>query len=152
MTEIKNKNVKTSRKETNFTMIMKRLVKNKLAMFGGIVLIILCLAAIFAPLIAPYSYAEVDPLNKFASPSLQHLFGTDQYGRDIFSRVVYGSRWSLTMGVSAALVSLVGGAVIGVTAGYFGGWVDSIVMRIIDIVQSMAVCCKTSRIRTAPRW
>lgn len=149
MTEIKNKNVKTSRKETNFTMIMKRLVKNKLAMFGGIVLIILCLAAIFAPLIAPYSYAEVDPLNKFASPSLQHLFGTDQYGRDIFSRVVYGSRWSLTMGVSAALVSLVGGAVIGVTAGYFGGWVDSIVMRIIDIVQSIPNVLLTICIATA---
>lgn len=137
------------RKETNATLILRRLGKNKLALFGGIVFILLCLMAIFAPLIAPYSYSEVDPMNTYAHPSLGHLFGTDQYGRDIFSRVVYGSRWSLTMGISAALVSLVGGSVIGVIAGYFGGWVDTIVMRIIDIVQSIPNILLTICIATA---
>lgn len=140
---------KKLRKESNFTMIMKRLVKNKLAMFGGIIFIILCLVAVFAPLIAPYDYAAMDELNKYAAPSLQHLFGTDQYGRDIFSRVVYGSRWSLTMGISAALVSFLGGSVIGVIAGYFGGWVDTIVMRIIDIVQSIPNILLTICLATA---
>lgn len=137
------------RKESNFTMVMKRLVKNKLAVTGGIIFLLLCLMAIFAPLIAPYSYSEVDPLNTYARPSLEHLFGTDQYGRDIFSRVVHGSRWSLTMGFCAALVSLFGGSVIGVIAGYFGGWVDTIVMRIIDIVQSIPNILLTICLATA---
>ena len=143
------KKAKKVRKETNFTAIMKRLMKNKLAVFGGIVFVLLCLMAIFAPLIAPYDYATVDPLNTYARPSLQHLFGTDQFGRDIFSRVVYGSRWSLTMGFSAALVSLLGGSVIGVIAGYFGGWVDNLVMRIIDVVQSIPNVLLTIVLATA---
>lgn len=137
------------RKENNFTAILKRLAKNKLAMTGGIIFLILCLMAIFAPLIAPYDYEAVDPALKYASPSLQHLFGCDQYGRDIFSRVVYGSRWSLTLGLSAALVSLIGGSVIGVIAGYFGGWVDSVVMRIIDVVQSIPNILLTIVLATA---
>ena len=140
---------KKERKETNFTMIMRRLVKNKLAMTGGIIFLLLCLMAIFAPLIAPYGYSEVDTLNTYARPSLEHLFGTDQYGRDIFSRVVHGSRWSLTMGISAALVSFAGGSIIGVIAGYFGGWVDAVVMRIIDIVQSIPNILLTICIATA---
>lgn len=146
---VEQKPKKIVRKESNFTAILKRLAKNKLAMFGGIIFLILCLMAIFAPLIAPYDYAAVDPALKYASPSLQHLFGCDQHGRDIFSRVVYGSRWSLTLGLSAALVSLIGGSIIGVIAGYFGGWVDSLVMRIIDIVQSIPNILLTIVLATA---
>lgn len=137
------------RKENNITAILKRLAKNKLAMTGGIIFLLLCLMAIFAPWIAPYNYETVDPALQYASPSLQHLFGCDQYGRDIFSRVVYGSRWSLTLGLSAALVSLIGGSVIGVIAGYFGGWVDSVVMRIIDVVQSIPNILLTIVLATA---
>ena len=136
-------------KESNFTMIMKRLAKNRLALIGGIIFLLLCLMAVFAPLIAPFDYATVDPTNTYAHPSLTHLFGTDQHGRDIFSRVVYGSRWSLAMGFSAALVSLVGGSLIGVVAGYFGGWVDALVMRIIDVVQSIPNILLTICLATA---
>ena len=138
-----------AQKQNKTLAILKRLAKNKLAMTGGVIFLLLCLMAVFAPLIAPYDYATVDHTLAYARPSLQHLFGCDQYGRDIFSRVVYGSRWSLTMGFSAALVSLVGGSLIGVIAGYFGGWVDSLVMRIIDIVQSIPNILLTIVLATA---
>lgn len=138
-----------AQKQNKTIAILKRLAKNKLAMTGGIIFVILCLMAIFAPIIAPYSYEAVDPTLEYARPSLEHLFGCDQYGRDIFSRVVYGSRWSLTLGLSAALVSFLGGSLIGVVAGYFGGWVDNLVMRIIDIVQSIPNILLTIILATA---
>lgn len=123
------------KKETNFRQMLKRLAKNKLAITGGTVFLVICLIALFAPLIAPYDYAAIDPLNKYAPPSLDHLFGTDQYGRDIFSRIVYGGRWSLTLGVVSTLVSTLLGIVVGSIAGYFGGRVDNAIMRFIDIIQ-----------------
>ncbi|MGN1003435.1 MAG: ABC transporter permease [Oscillospiraceae bacterium] len=125
------------KKESSFKQVMKRLVKNKLAVTGGIIFILLCLMAVFANFIAPYAYDAVDTANKLVGPSLKHLFGTDQYGRDIFSRIVYGSRWSLSMGLCAALFSLVGGIIIGAPAGYFGGKVDTVIMRALDVVQSI---------------
>lgn len=123
------------KKETNFRQMLKRLAKNKLAITGGTVFLVICLIALFAPLIAPYDYAAIDPLNKYAPPSLDHLFGTDQYGRDIFSRIVYGGRWSLTLGVVSTVVSTLLGIVVGSIAGYFGGRVDNAIMRFIDIIQ-----------------
>ncbi len=137
------------KKQSSFRMIMSRLVHNKLALIGGIIFLLLCLMAIFANFIAPYDYMEIDPANQYAFPSLAHLLGTDQYGRDIFSRIVYGGRWSLTMGVCAALISFVGGSIIGVIAGFVGGWVDTIVMRIIDVVQSIPNILLTICIATA---
>ncbi len=123
------------KKETNFSLILKRLWRNKLAVTGGIVFSILCLTAIFAPLIAPYDYFTIDPANKYASPSLAHLLGTDQYGRDIFSRIIYGGRWSLSLGLASTLTSTFFGIVVGSIAGYFGGKVDMVIMRVIDVVQ-----------------
>jgi peptide/nickel transport system permease protein len=137
------------KKESNLRMILKRLVKNKLALVGGSVFICLCVVAIFAPVIAPYDYAEIDPPNKFARPSIEHIFGTDQYGRDIFSRVVYGTRWSLSMGICAALMSMAGGVIIGAIAGYFGGKVDNFIMRFIDVVQCIPSILLTICIATA---
>ena len=137
------------KKESSLKYTLKRLATNKLAVIGAIIFILLCLSAIFAPLIAPYDYMKLDPVNTYQRPSIQHLFGTDQYGRDIFSRVIYGGRWSLTMGVAAALVSFVFGSVIGLVAGYFGGAVDNIVMRIIDVVQSIPNILLTICIATA---
>lgn len=137
------------KKESSWKYTLKRLVTNRLAVIGGIIFILLCLSAILAPVIAPYDYAKLDPSNTYAAPSLQHLFGTDQYGRDIFSRVIYGGRWSLSMGLSAALVSFIGGTLIGLIAGYFGGLVDNIVMRIIDVVQSIPNILLTICIATA---
>lgn len=123
------------KKETTFQQTMKRLLKNKLALVGGIVFLILCLISLFAPLIAPYDYAAIDPMNKYLRPCLEHPFGTDQYGRDIFSRVIYGGRWSLTLGLASTVVSTVLGIIVGSIAGYFGGKVDNVIMRFIDIVQ-----------------
>ena len=123
------------KKESNFTMILRRLVKNKLAVTGGIIFLFLCLISIFAPLIAPYDWAAIDPVHKFMDPCREHLLGTDQYGRDIFSRLVYGGRWSLTLGVASTLTSTILGIIVGSIAGYFGGLADRIIMRTIDIVQ-----------------
>jgi peptide/nickel transport system permease protein len=123
------------KKQSQTKEFLKRLASNKLALFGGIVFFILCLSAIFAPLIAPYDYLAVDIPNKYLAPSLEHLFGTDQYGRDIFSRVVYGGRWSLTLGLATTVLSTGLGIIVGSIAGYFGGWVDNVIMRITDVVQ-----------------
>ena len=123
------------KKETQFKMILRRLAKNKLAMTGGVIFLLLCLVSALAPLIAPYDWSAIDPMNKLAKPSAEHLFGTDQYGRDIFSRVIYGGRYSLTLGVASTLTSTLLGIVIGSIAGYFGGLTDRIIMRVIDIVQ-----------------
>ncbi|MGN0998825.1 MAG: ABC transporter permease [Faecousia sp.] len=124
-------------KESNLKQILKRLFHNKLAIAGGCIFLALCLISLLAPLIAPYDYMTIDLTNKFAPPSWEHLFGTDQYGRDIFSRVVYGGRWSITLGLAATLVSTLLGVVVGSIAGYFGGKTDMVIMRIIDVVQCM---------------
>ena len=123
------------KKQSSFRMMLKRLIANKLALTGGIIFIILVLLAIFAPLIAPYDYLTVNPANKYASPSWEHLLGTDQFGRDIFSRLIWGGRWSLTLGVLGTVISTFLGIIVGSIAGYFGGLADSIIMRIIDVIQ-----------------
>lgn len=123
------------KKETTFKMTLQRLSKNQLAMIGGIIFLLLVLMSIFAPLLAPYDWSAVDPANKFMKPCAEHLFGTDQYGRDIFSRVLYGGRWSLSLGMASTLVSTTCGVIVGSIAGYFGGIVDRIIMRIIDMMQ-----------------
>lgn len=129
----------TSKKESQLGAIVKRLLQNKAAVIGGVILILLVLVAILADVIAPYGYATMDPINKFASPSGAHLFGTDEYGRDIFSRVVYGTRYSLTLGICASLISAVIGVILGACAGYFGGIVDILIMRFVDIFQSIPI-------------
>lgn len=116
---------------------MKRLFKNKSAMAGLIVLVVIILLSLLAPIIAPYGYADIDIPNMFSSPSGQHLFGTDHMGRDIFSRILYGGRASLQIGILSSLTALVGALIIGSVAGYFGGTTDNIMMRILDVIQAM---------------
>jgi len=123
------------RKQSRFREFLRRLRKNRLAMFGGIVFLIICLTAIFANVIAPYDYLEVNPAQKYAGVSAEHLLGTDQYGRDIFSRIIYGGRWSLTLGLASTLLGTLLGVIVGSIAGYFGGVVDNVIMRFIDVVQ-----------------
>lgn len=126
---------RVEKKETNFRQMLRRLAKNKLAVTGGVVFLVICLVSLFAPVIAPYDYEAIDPLNKFLDPSWEHLFGTDQYGRDIFSRVIYGGRWSLSLSIASTVLSTVLGILVGSIAGYFGGQVDNCIMRFIDIIQ-----------------
>lgn len=117
--------------------VWKRFKKDKLAMAGLIFLIIITLLAIFGPMISPYTYDGVDRKAANEWPNAQHWFGTDKFGRDIFTRVLYGARISLTVGFVAAGISLMIGVVYGSVAGYFGGKVDMIMMRIVDILIGM---------------
>jgi len=111
----------------------RRLVRNKLAMIGLAIVIIMAIIAIFAPLIAPYDpNARIKEVSQ-KGPSLQHWFGTDILGRDIFSRVIYGSRISMLVGVVAVTISLAIGLFLGALSGFFGGISDAVIMRIADI-------------------
>lgn len=111
--------------------------QNKLAVVSAVVILLILLMAVFAPLIAPYGEAEPDALNRLQPPSAEHWFGTDELGRDVFSRVLYGSRLSLAIGILPSIVSLVIGILAGLLAGYFGGWLDYIIMRIADVMLSI---------------
>lgn len=123
--------VKTRSRREDFR---RAFVSNRLAVFGAVVLLIFILAAIFAPLIAPYDPQSQDLTAKFTPPSLAHPFGRDELGRDILSRVIYGARISLTAGLAAVVFSTAVGTLVGLTAGYFGRWVDSVLMRLMDVL------------------
>jgi oligopeptide transport system permease protein len=114
-----------------------RLIKNKAAMVGAIILFVLILCAIFAPYIAPYSYSFQNLDLGASPPSSEHLLGTDILGRDLLSRILYGARISLMVGFVATGVALVIGVSWGIVAGYFGGRIDSIMMRIVDVLYGL---------------
>ena len=107
---------------------------NRLAMFGTALMTVFILMAVLAPLIAPYDPLQQDLAGKFAPPSRAHLMGQDELGRDILSRVIYGARISLTAGLAAVAIATAVGTVIGVAAGYLGRWLDSVLMRIMDVI------------------
>jgi peptide/nickel transport system permease protein len=116
-------------------MFWKRFKKHKLAVIGVWFLAIVTVAAIFAPFIAPYNPTEITG-DFSAAPSMQHWLGTDQVGRDVFSRVIYAARVSLAVGVGAVAISAIIGTVLGLISGYFGGIIDGIIMRITDMFMS----------------
>ena len=116
---------------------VSRLIKNKAAMIGAIILFVLILCAIFAPYIAPYSYSFQNLDLGASPPSSEHLLGTDILGRDLLSRILYGARISLMVGFVATGVALVIGVSWGIVAGYFGGRIDSIMMRIVDVLYGL---------------
>jgi oligopeptide transport system permease protein len=111
-----------------------RLRLNKAAMISLAVVIALMLIAIFAPLLAPYHYADGDLLHTSEGPTRDHLLGTDEVGRDILSRLLYGARVSLTVAIAAQVVILMIGVPIGLITGYFGGWIDLVIMRFVDAI------------------
>ena len=114
-----------------------RLRKNKMAMAGGIIVIFLMLVSFLAPVIAPYSY-EAQDLNLYAvKPQAHHWFGTDTLGRDVLTRLLYGGRVSMSVGLVATAVSLIIGVLYGAISGYVGGRLDSAMMRFVDIMYSM---------------
>ena len=116
---------------------LRRLIQNRAAMIGGITILILIILAIFAPLIAPYSYSYQNLDIGASPPSVEHLLGTDVLGRDLLSRLLYGARISLLVGFVATGVALVIGVSWGIIAGYFGGKVDSVMMRIVDVLYGL---------------
>jgi peptide/nickel transport system permease protein len=111
---------------------MRNFFASPTAFVGTTLLTIVCFAAIFGPWIAPYDPQVFDPLNRLQGPSTIHWLGTDQFGRDLFSRVLSGAPATVTFGVGATALGVSIGAVIGVVAGVSGGWVDSTIMRILD--------------------
>ncbi len=112
---------------------LRRLVVEKpLGAFGAAIFILFLFTGIFANLIAPYGYNEMNPIDRLQAPSLEYLLGTDQIGRDVFSRIVHGARTSLIIGLSAAFISILISTFIGVTTGFFRGMFDMIVQRMVD--------------------
>ena len=111
-----------------------RLVRNRLAIFGIAVLALLILLAIFAPYLTPYEPTKMDMSLRFQPPGRHHLMGTDQFGRDLLTRILFGGRVSLSVGIISVGVSAIFGAIIGLTSGYYGGWWDLVVSRIMDVL------------------
>ena len=137
--------MKKNKKNSQVYEIWKRLKKNKAAMVGLVIISIAVFFAIFAPVFADY---EKDAIGQNMSlilqkPNLEHPFGADEYGRDVFARIIFGARISLAIGVVATLAALLMGAVIGALSGYYGGLVDTIIMRFCDVIAcipSMLLC------------
>ena len=125
------------RKESQLVAVLRRLSKNKMAMLGLFIFLIEVLLAISAQWIMPYDYAQINPREMLQAPSLAHLMGTDDMGRDIFSRLLYGARYSLGIGIVSLALGAWLGIIIGANAGYAGGWVDNLIMRFLDIIQAI---------------
>ncbi len=113
------------------------LLRKGLFMFGAVVIVLMLLMAIFAPLIAPYDPYVPDMQNSLAKPSAQHLLGTDNLGRDTLSRLIYGARTSLIVGLAAVAAALVVGGLLGTAAGFLGRLVNTVIMRIVDMLMSI---------------
>lgn len=125
------------KKQSNFVAVLKRLRENPGAMIGMGIFILLVLIAILAPVLTPYEFDKIDVVNANQFPSAQHLAGTDHLGRDILTRMLYGARYSLQIGLWATVIGTGIGLVLGAIAGFFGGAVDEVVMRFCDILQSI---------------
>lgn len=127
----------------------RRLCRNKTAIVGMIILAIMIFVAIFADVIAPYEPEDQIHVDAYQGPSAKHLLGTDSYGRDLFSRCVYGTRYTLALAVACVLSSYIVGAILGVISGYFGGFTGNLIMRFLDILQGipqvlLAICISAS--------
>lgn len=114
--------------------VLLKFRKNRLAMLGGLFFSLLVLTAIFAELIAPYDPTAINLLHTYAPPSREHILGTDSLGRDVLSRLIYGTRISLTIGFLATLFTMLLGIILGSLAGYFGGKLDNLIMRATDLM------------------
>lgn len=113
---------------------LRAFMANKLAVAGVVVILLFVLAALFAPYVAPFDPYELDLMHTFAPPGTGgHLLGTDNFGRDILSRLIFGSRISLAIGIIVVLIAAVVGTALGLVSGYFGGWIDMVVMRLVEV-------------------
>ena len=126
-----------TKKRSQLKEVWRRFCRNKQAMIGLAMLLLLIFAAVFANVIAPYDPVEQNLLIRLQGPSAAHWFGTDELGRDIFSRILYGARISLTVGLIGVSISCVAGCALGAIAGYYGGILDTVIMRISDIMMAI---------------
>ena len=111
--------------------------QNKLAVISAVVILLIILAAIFAPLIAPYGESDTSLTERLSPPSAEHILGTDYLGRDVFTRLLYGARVSLMIGIMPSIIALAVGVILGLLSGYLGGGVDYLIMRIADVMLSI---------------
>ena len=114
--------------------VLVKLLKNKFAVIGLTVILLLIIVALFAPVISPYTPSEQNVFERLQSPSINHIFGTDDLGRDVFTRMIFGARISLAVGFISVFIILVIGTFLGIISGYYGGKIDYIIMRFTDIV------------------
>lgn len=131
-------NKKKTKKNSQVKEIWRRFKKSKTAMLGLVLLVLILLLAIFADVIVPYEEAiRQAPADRLQSPNAEHWFGTDEIGRDLFARIVHGSRYSLLIGISTSILALVIGGLLGAAAGYYGKTVDNVIMRLVDVVMTV---------------
>ena len=117
--------------------VWHRMKKSPMAVIGLALIVVLFVMALFADVIAPFTYSKQNLMHAFEPPSAQYIFGTDEFGRDIFSRIVYGARISLQVGFIAVGISMFIGGFLGALAGYYGGKIDNVIMRIMDVLLSI---------------
>ena len=129
----------SSEKESIWIFIVRKLIKNKVAVISLVVFVSICLACALAPLLTRWEYYTTNPSNRFATPSPEHLFGTDGLGRDNFSRILYGGRTTLSIAMIASFASALIGCIIGLPAGYFGKRVDFIISPVLDVLASIPI-------------
>ncbi len=127
----------TATVRSNSQRAIQRFVRNRLAFVGTVTVVLLVLVAVVAPLLAPQSPTQPDLRAVRSSPSAAHWLGTDEVGRDVWSRLVYGTRTSLSVGFGAVAIAVAIGTVLGALAGFYGGWVDQVSMRLTDTVMSV---------------
>ena len=135
----------TGKGQSNFRLVMKRLMKNPNAVAGMVILAVILAVGLFTEVIAPYGYAEINMADRLQGPSLRHFFGTDEMGRDLFSRIIYGTRSTLMISFGNVAFGTGIGIILGSAAGYFGGRADNIIMRFLDVISAipgilLAIC------------
>ncbi len=128
---------KTIREQSLFLFFWLRFIKHKMALIGGVITLFIIILVAFAPLFSNFDPMTQDLLHRFKPPSSEHWMGTDDLGRDMFSRVLYGGRISLSVGLLAMGIAIMLGSSIGLISGYYGGWVDSVLMRTTEIFMSI---------------
>ncbi|NMB02489.1 MAG: ABC transporter permease [Firmicutes bacterium] len=129
--------IDTAKQQSQFSRVFKQWMRNRRAVVGAIILLIIIGMAIFAPYVTTHEPAKQNIRNRLQAPSKEHIFGTDQFGRDTYTRVVYGARLSLRVGFLSISLALVAGSFLGLVAGYYGGWLDMLIMRVIDIMLAL---------------
>jgi len=121
-----------SARRRRLALFARRFRKSKLAVIGSFVLAVFIFVGIFGPVLAPHDPAQMDTANRFLGPSFEHPMGTDHFGRDVFSRVIAGARIALIVSIAVPLLSMAVGVPVGLASGYFGGWIDNALMRVMD--------------------
>jgi peptide/nickel transport system permease protein len=125
---------KQRRVRTQWQLMASRLIANRLAVVGGVIILLMVISAVAAPLLTSHDPVEMRLSDRQLPPSRAHFFGTDEFGRDVFTRVLYGGRISLRVGIIAVSIGMIVGSVIGLAAGYFGRWFDMVSQRFIDVM------------------